>query len=67
MVVVVLVVFVVLVVVVLGVVVLLLVRVVVVVFIVFVDTRSLPLKCRQNLVSNIWDIADIEFVWLVWW
>ena len=49
------------------VVVLLLVRVAVVVVIIFVDTGSLPLKCCQNLVSNIWDIADIEFVWLVWW
>ena len=27
--------------------------------------RSLPLKFEQNQVSNSWDIADIEFLWVV--
>ena len=27
--------------------------------------RSLPLKFHQNRVSNSWDIADFEFVWVV--
>ena len=26
--------------------------------------RNLPLKFHQNRVSNSWDIADIEFVWV---
>ena len=28
--------------------------------------RNLPLKFHQNRVSNSWDIADIEFVWVGW-
>ena len=28
--------------------------------------KNLPLKFRQNRVSNSWDIADIEFVWGGW-
>ena len=27
--------------------------------------KNLPLKFHQNRVSNSWDIADIEFVWVV--
>ena len=28
--------------------------------------RNLPLKFGQNRVSNSWDIADIEFLWVGW-
>ena len=31
------------------------------------DPRNIPLKCCKNLACTSWDIADIEFVWLVWW
>ena len=30
-----------------------------------VGPRNLPFKFGQNWVSNSWDIADIEFVWVV--
>ena len=28
--------------------------------------RNLPLKFGKNRVSNSWDIADIEFLWVGW-